>query len=416
MHKIVIHGGKPLKGEVEISGSKNSALPCLFATLLTDEESVLNNVPDLVDIDTTCSLLTTLGKTIERKGSTVFVKPGKKLQSEAPYDLVRKMRASALVLGPLLARCGVTRASLPGGCAIGLRPIDIHIDGFKTLGATTTLVNGMVEIKATELKGNKYKLKFQSVGATENLLMAASLATGDTILQNVAREPEIVDLANLLIKMGAKISGMGSSTIHITGVERLYRAEHTIIPDRIETATYLIATAMTQGNVVLRKTEPQHIECILQFLVKAGIKLKVNHSSIHCRATRKFKPVSVVTGPYPKFPTDVQAQWMALMALAAGKSYITEKIFESRHLHAAELCRMGAKIQSRSNQFIIEGVDRLQGAHVMVSDLRAGAALVLAGLAARGKTVIHRIYHLDRGYENLELKLKQLGANIERID
>jgi len=416
LDKIVIHGGHPLEGEIEISGSKNSALPCLFATLLTDDECVLHNVPDLVDIDTTLSLLIDLGKKVERKSSTVTVTAGKKLQSEAPYELVRKMRASALVLGPLLARLGFTRASLPGGCAIGVRPIDIHIDGFKALGAQTSLVNGMVEIRANQLLGRKIHFKFPSVGATENLLMAASLAKGVTTLENVAREPEIVDLVHLLQKMGAKIEGAGTSTIEIHGSEKLKGAEHVVIPDRIETATYLIAAAITRGDILLKNTQPIDVQSILKDLARAGVKINLEKSTIRCSAKKlKLKPLSVVTGPYPKFPTDVQAQWMALMSLAGGKCSIREKIFESRHLHASELCRMGANIQMRSNQFLIEGVSHLEGAHVMVSDLRAGAALVLAGLAARGTTVIHRVYHLDRGYENLELKLKKLGANIKRI-
>ncbi len=422
MDKIIISGGKPLRGEVEVSGSKNSGLPCLFATLLTDETCVLHNVPDLVDIRTTCSLLTYLGKKVERKNHTVTVSANEFLKTEAPYDLVSKMRASALVLGPLLARAGQAAASLPGGCAIGVRPINIHLAGFESLGAECKLSGGIVRLKAQKLKGKKIRFSFPSVGATENLLMAAVLAEGETVIDNAAREPEIVDLANFLNEMGADVRGAGEKLIRVVGKKHLSGATHEVIPDRIEAATYLIAAAATRGSVKIKGAVAADIKSILDMLKKTGVKVEVakdptrkNLQTIRCTYLRELKPSSVHTKPYPDFPTDVQAQWMALMSLVRGKSVIRESVFENRFLHAAELSRMGAAIEIRGTEAIVTGVPRLSGANVMVSDLRAGAALVIAGLAAQGKTVIHRIYHLDRGYERLESKLKKLGARIKRI-
>ena len=417
----MIEGGVPLRGDVRISGSKNSALPCLFATLLTDQECVLENVPRLEDIRTTCSLLEHLGKEVEREGHTVRVRKGRKLNAEAPYDLVRRMRASALVLGPLLARMGRAAASLPGGCAIGVRPIDIHLKGFESLGAKTELSEGMVRLKARKLKGCRIEFSFASVGATENLLMAAVLAEGETVLENVAREPEIVDLANFLRSMGAGIEGAGSRTILVRGKKSLSGARHRIIPDRIEAATYLISAAVTRGKVRVLGAVPEHFEAVLRELRKAGLEIREECPSepgrvqwISCAWKKTVKPVSVVTETYPGFPTDVQAQWMALMSLAKGSSTIEESIFENRFLHAAELLRMGALIAIEDRRANITGVPKLSGADVMVSDLRAGAAMVLAGLAAKGQTAIHRIYHLDRGYEDLEAKFRKLGARIKR--
>lgn len=420
MDKIIIEGGVPLRGEVNVSGSKNASLPCLFAALLTDDDCVIENVPNLVDIDTTCLLLSYLGKKIERENHTVFISAGKKIKTEAPYELVRKMRASALVLGPLLARFGKASASLPGGCAIGVRPINIHLAGFEALGAKSELSEGMVRLEAKKLKGCKIKLDFPSVGATENLLMAGVFSEGETVIENVAREPEIIDLADFLSEMGADISGAGTKKIKVKGVQKLRGICHKIIPDRIETATYLIAAAATKGNLKLNRTNAGFVRVILDDLKKSGFKIDwiengKNEDSIHLEYQGKIKPVNVETEVYPGFPTDVQAQWMALMSLAEGESVICETIFENRFLHAAELLRMGAKIEIKDNQAFVTGVKQLSGAEVMVSDLRAGAAMVIAGLAAAGESVVHRIYHLDRGYEDLELKLKKLGARIKRI-
>lgn len=421
MDQIIIEGSRALRGEVQISGSKNSALPCLFATLLTDDECVLQNVPHLVDIHTTCSLLTHLGKKIIRKEDTVTVLPGEKLHTEAPYDLVRKMRASVLVLGPLLARTGQAAASLPGGCAIGVRPINIHLAGFEEMGAKTELSEGIVRLKAKKLKGKKIALDFPSVGATENLLMASVLADGQTTIVNAAKEPEIVDLADCLIAMGAEIRGAGTDTIVIEGKKYLHGTVHRVIPDRIEAATYLIAAAATKGKLKLNGVIPEHLKIVIDFLIKTGVDIVVEKNgagqekNLLCGYKKPFKPVNITTGPYPEFPTDVQAQWMSLMSLARGKSVIREDVFENRYLHAAELTRMGADIQIEERGAVVTGVKRLSGAHVMVSDLRAGAALVIAGLAAEGKTVIHRVYHLDRGYEKIEKKLNAVGARIERV-
>ncbi len=421
MDKIVIVGGKALKGEVEVSGSKNSALPCLFATLLTDDTCILENVPDLVDIQTTCSLLTHLGKKVERKNHTVTIRSNEFLKTEAPYDLVRKMRASALVLGPLLARRGKAAASLPGGCAIGVRPINIHLSGFESLGAQCKLTSGIVHLEARKLKGKKIRFAFPSVGATENLLMAAVLAQGETVIQNAAREPEIVDLANFLNEMGAEVRGAGSPVIRISGKKYLSGAKHRVIPDRIEAATYLIAAAATRGAVTVKGASYPDIKVVLDKIRKTGVQVTVTNESgrgtqaIRCAWRKELKPISVQTRPHPDFPTDVQAQWMALMATVKGKSRIQEAVFENRFLHVGELSRMGADIQIRGREAIVTGVPRLSGANVMVSDLRAGAAMVIAGLVAQGKTVVHRIYHLDRGYEKLESKLKKLGARIQRI-
>ena len=419
MEKIIIEGGHALKGELKISGSKNSALPCLFATLLTDEKIELENVPNLVDIETAFSLLTHLGKKIRRYGSKVIVTSGKNLATDAPYDLVRKMRASILVLGPLLAREGRASASLPGGCAIGVRPINIHLSGFEALGAKSDMLGGIVHLSAKKLEGRRIKFSVPSVGATENLLMASVLAEGETTIQNAAKEPEIIDCANLLNKMGANIKGAGTGTIRIHGKKNLHGANHTVIPDRIECGTYLIASVATKGEIVLHKAFPNHLQSLIKKLCRAGARVEVQKKSnedfsIFCSMNKTLKPVGITTGPYPEFPTDIQAQWMALMTIADGNSSIQESIFENRYLHSAELCRMGAIIEIKEGRAAIQGVKKLSGAHVMVSDLRAGAALVIAGLISEGRTIIHRIYHLDRGYEKLEFKLQKLGAKIKR--
>ena len=418
--RLIIDGGVPLTGTLRISGSKNSALPSLFATLLTDDECILENVPDLDNIDTTCSLLNVLGKKVVRNPGRITVLKGKNILTEAPYDLVRRMRASILVLGPLLARRGRASASLPGGCAIGMRPINIHLSGFEALGARFEVSKGVVRLKSKRLAGNRVRLAFPSVGATENLLMAAVLAQGKTVISNAAREPEIVDCADLLNKMGAGISGAGTGTISVYGKEKLHGACHAVIPDRIETSTYLLAAAATGGRLKLTGTRSSHIRSVLEVLVRAGAKIRIENDplrdteSILCAAPKIIKPVSVVTGPYPAFPTDVQAQWMALMSLSKGKCTVRESVFENRFLHAAELCRMGASIEIRGQTAIVTGVKDLSGTQVMVSDLRAGAAMVIAGLAAKGRTVVQRIYHLDRGYEKLEENLRAAGARIKR--
>lgn len=414
MDILTLEGGRPLKGEITISGSKNSALPILIGTLLTDEPCTIRNVPHLDDIETVIELLVFLGKHIVRKNDSVLVNAGSKLQAEAPYELVRKMRASIVVMGPLLARLGRVKASLPGGCAIGGRPINIHLDGFKALGAAIDLEQGYVEVRSDKLKGAVIHLDFPSVGATENLMMAASLIPGRTEIHNAAMEPEIEDLANFLNAMGAKVSGAGTGLIVIDGVARLHGTTHDVIPDRIETGTYMIATAMTGGDVVLHRVCQDHLTALITKMRQAGITVEVKDDTLHVVSAKTINPISIETAVHPGFPTDLQAQWMALMALSNGVSQVTERVFENRFMHVPEIQRMGANIQIKGNTATIQGVSKLSGAEVMVSDLRAGAALVLAGLAADGKTVVHRVYHLDRGYEDLEGKLSTLGARISR--
>ncbi|MDR3125392.1 MAG: UDP-N-acetylglucosamine 1-carboxyvinyltransferase [Endomicrobium sp.] len=415
MDKILIHGGNQLKGEVKISGSKNSALPILFASLLTDEPVIIKNAPSLADVDTTIGLLNFIGKKAIKKGHTVKVTSKQNYKHIAPYDLVRKMRASILILGPLLARLKKVDVSLPGGCTIGSRPIDIHLDAFKHLGAEISINEGYVKTFAKNgLKGNVIHFKFPSVGATENVLLSAVLAEGETTIINAAREPEIEDLANVLVKMGATIAGAGTNKIIINGTKKLKGVVHSVIPDRIEAATYMIATAITKGHVTIKNVKPKHLYTISKNLKSCGISIKETENTISVKWTKYLKPKNIETGVYPGFPTDVQAQWMALMCLAKGTSKVTETIFESRFMHVSELQRFGANITANGNEVLVKGVKKLSGAPVMVSDLRAGAALVLAGLAAEGKTVISRVYHLDRGYDALETKLKTLGANIKR--
>jgi UDP-N-acetylglucosamine 1-carboxyvinyltransferase len=416
MDKMIIHGGKKLKGEVIISGSKNSALPILFATLLSDKPSIIKNVPFLADIDTTVKFLNFIGKKTIKKGNTIKIYSSCKYKYIAPYDLVRKMRASVLIMGPLLARLNRVTVSLPGGCTIGARPIDIHLDAFKKLGAEIFVEGGYVKTLAKDrLKGAVIDLKFPSVGATENILLSAVLAKGRTTVVNVAKEPEIGDLVNVLNKMGAKISGAGTRKIIIDGVDNLRGFTHEIIPDRIEAATYMIAAAITKGDVVLKNVVPEHIKAISNKLKKSGLFVKENKTTIRVKWIRGLHPQNIKTEVYPGFPTDVQAQWMSLMCLLKGHSKVEETIFENRFMHVAELQRFGANIRINSRVANITGVDKFSGAPVMSSDLRAGAALVLAGLAAEGKTIVSRIYHLDRGYELLDKKLKKLGADIKRV-
>lgn len=416
MDKIIITGGKKLNGSIKISGSKNSALPILFATLLTDEKCKINNVPTLADIKTTIDFLNFIGKPTTKNKNTVIADKSKKLNHIAPYDLVRKMRASVLVMGPLITRLGKVDVSLPGGCAIGARPIDIHLDAFKQMGANIELKEGYVKVSAENgLKGADIEFRFASVGATENVLLASVLAKGTTRIINAAKEPEIVDLADMLIKMGAKISGAGTKIITIEGVEKLSGCTHNVIADRIETATYMIATAITKGDVTLKNTNPQHLQTVTDKLTESGLNIKITGDEIKIKWTKDLKPINIRTEIYPGFPTDIQAQWMALMCIVKGNSIVEETVFENRFLHVGELQRFGADIRIDGNSVYISGVDELSGAPVMVSDLRAGAALVLAGLCARGKTEVLRIYHLDRGYETLEKKLRKLGANIKRV-
>jgi UDP-N-acetylglucosamine 1-carboxyvinyltransferase len=415
MDKIIIRGGEKLKGEVVISGAKNSALPILFATLLTDEPSVIKNVPCLADIDTTVEFLNFIGKKTVKKGNIVRTYASEKYKHIAPYDLVRKMRASVLIMGPLLARLNKVDVSLPGGCTIGARPIDIHLDAFKRLGAEISVEGGYVKtLSENGLKGAVIDLKFPSVGATENILLSAVLAKGRTTIINAAKEPEIEDLANVLNKMGANIVGAGTSKIFIDGVESLHGFIHEVIPDRIEAATYMIAAAITKGDIVLRNVVPNHLKAVSDKLKKSGLSIKENTTSIRAQWIKNLKAQNIKTEVYPGFPTDVQAQFMALMCLLKGHSKIEETIFENRFMHVAELQRFGANITVDCKIANIIGVEKFSGAPVMVSDLRAGSALVLAGLVAEGETVVSRIYHLDRGYEMLEKKLKKLGADIQR--
>lgn len=419
MDKLIIKGQQKLSGEVYISGSKNSSLPILFATLLTDKEIILNNIPKLRDIKTTIMLLEYLGKKIEQIDNKLIIKQTNNIKTEAPYDLVKQMRASALVIGPILAKYGHVKVSLPGGCAIGSRPIDIHLDGFKKFGANVELSGGYVNIeKNNKLLGTTIILDYPSVGATENLVMGAVLAEGKTIIENTAKEPEIDDLCNFLNKMGAKISGIGTSILIIEGVniEDLQSIEYKIIPDRIEAGTFMIAGAICSDSLIINDIELPHIEFLINKMSLAGIKIeKINNNSIKVFGNDNINPINVETLPYPGFPTDMQAQWTLFMSQANGMSLVSETVFENRFMHIPELQRMGAKLTIKGNTVFIEGKNKLSGAPVMATDLRASAALVLAALVAEGETEISRIYHLDRGYENIENKLTKLNAKIKRI-
>ena len=415
MDKILIKGGKKLKGEVEISGAKNSALPIIASSILSTEECVLTNVPLLKDIQTIKLVLESMGARVRRDGYT-FAIDAKDLKScEAPYELVKTMRASVLVLGPLVARFGEARVSLPGGCAIGTRPVNLHIAGLQKMGAEVEIKHGYVEVRAKRLKGANISFDISTVTGTENIMMAAVLAEGETVIGNAACEPEVVDLANFLIKRGAKIKGAGTDTIIIDGVSRLGGGTYEIMPDRIETGTYLISGAITGGDVTVRRCIPSHIEAVLSKLSAVGVKTEVFSDSIRVVADRGISAVDVRTMPYPGFPTDMQAQIMALMTISNGLSVITETVFENRFIHVPELRRMGAKIKLQENYAVVEGVKSLSGAPVMATDLRASASLVLAGLVAEGQTEVHRVYHLDRGYESMERKLSGLGADIVRV-
>lgn len=411
-----IVGGKALRGTVRTSGAKNSALKLLFATLLAEGKHTFHNVPKLMDVDSSAKLLESLGAVVKRNGHTVTVDVKSPGSFEANYDLVRKMRASILCLGPLLTKYGQAQVSLPGGCAIGSRPINLHLDGMKAMGAEIELKNGYVHATAKRLKGTNILFEFATVGGTENIMMAATLAEGVTTIENAAKEPEIVDLANYLKKMGAKIEGAGTSIIKITGVDKLKPAEHTVIPDRIEAGTLIIAAAIAGGDVTITDCVPEDLEALLQKLREAGYGIETSATSVRVRSTGGAKCVDITTAPHPGFPTDLQAQFMALMCVSEGVSLITETVFENRFMHVTELQRLGADINPKSRVAVIRGKPGgLEGAPVMATDLRASASLVLAALASRGETIVSRIYHLDRGYEQLELKLASLGASIERI-
>ncbi len=417
MDKLIVTGGNPLKGEIRISGAKNAALPVLVASLLTPEPLLISNVPHLQDITTTMELLGHIGVRLVMGDKMVIeAYAGQTTSVRAPYELVKTMRASILVLGPLLARFGEAEVSLPGGCAIGSRPVNLHVKGLQAMGAEISLDGGYIRARAKRLKGARIFMDLVSVTGTENIMMAATLADGVTVIENAAREPEVVDLANCLIAMGAKIDGAGSDVITVEGVERLHGAEHEIIPDRIETGTYLVAGAMTAGDVRLRNTRPELLTAVLEKLAETGARIETTPNSIRIDMQgRRPKAVSARTAPYPAFPTDMQAQFIAMNAVAEGTATVTETIFENRFMHVYELQRMGADIEMEGNTAIVRGVKSLTGAPVMATDLRASASLALAGLVAEGETIVDRIYHIDRGYECIEEKLAQLGARIRRV-
>ncbi|NWG86349.1 MAG: UDP-N-acetylglucosamine 1-carboxyvinyltransferase [Hydrogenophilaceae bacterium] len=418
MDKLIIEGGQRLTGEVAISGAKNAALPLLCACLLTREPVTFTNVPALNDIHTMLKLLEQMGVKVAREGDSVTLDAGGLNNPVAPYELVKTMRASILVLGPLMARCGEAKVSLPGGCAIGARPVDQHIKGLQAMGAEVNVEHGYVHAKTTRLKGARLFTDMVTVTGTENLMMAACLADGETVIENAAREPEVVDLAQCLIAMGAQISGAGTDVIRIRGVERLHGTTHRIMPDRIETGTFLCAAAATGGEVRLTGTSAGYLDAVVDKLLDAGCEIQSEKSpsfeAIQITAPKRLKAVSIRTAPYPAFPTDMQAQFMAINCVAEGSAVMRETIFENRFMHAVELIRLGADIKIDGNTAFVTGVSRLQGATVMATDLRASASLVIAGLVAEGETHIERIYHLDRGYEKIEQKLTQLGARIRR--
>jgi UDP-N-acetylglucosamine 1-carboxyvinyltransferase len=417
MDKFVIQGGVPLQGEIAVSGAKNSALPALAACLLTEEAVELHRIPPVRDIGTMETLLEHTGARVAVEGEIVRVEAGSIERAEAPYDLVKTMRASSLVLGPLVARCGRARVSLPGGCAIGARPIDLHVSGLEALGAVIRQEHGYIEAEAANgLQGGEVLFDRITVTGTEDLMMAAVLASGETVIQNAAREPEVVDLADLLSKMGAHIEGAGTPVIRIRGVQKLHGASHRIIPDRIETGTFLAAGAITGGDIKVTGCEPDHLRAFIAKMNQAGVEVtEPENGVLRVRSIRKLKSVDVTTEEHPGFATDLQAQFMALMTQAEGISIITETIFENRFMHAPELGRMGANIRVDGRKALVAGPTPLSGAQVIASDLRASASLVIAALAARGETVVDRVYHIDRGYEKIETKLAGLGARIRRI-
>jgi UDP-N-acetylglucosamine 1-carboxyvinyltransferase len=420
MDKLLIRGGRPLRGEVPISGAKNAALPQLCAALLADEPVLLHNVPLLQDVATMLKLLRHMGVGAERgveQPDQVLIDASRLAAPEAPYELVKTMRATIMVLGPLLARCGQARVSLPGGCAIGSRPVDQHIKGLQAMGADIVVEHGYIVARAPKLKGARISTDMITVTGTENLLMAATLAEGETVLENAAQEPEVVDLAEMLIRMGAHIEGQGGSRIRIEGVARLHAPErgHRIIPDRIEAGTFLCAAAAAGGEVLLQGARADHLEVVIDKLREAGVQIDCGEDWIRVRASGRPKPVNIRTSEYPLFPTDMQAQFMVLNCIADGSARVTETIFENRFMHVNELLRLGARIEVDGHTALVHGVPRLSGATVMATDLRASASLVIAGLVAEGDTVVDRIYHLDRGYDRMEAKLRRIGADIERV-
>lgn len=416
MEQFVIKGGKPLKGSVDISGAKNAAIPLIAASILTDQKCVIENVPRLVDVKTICRILEVLGAGIEdHKDRKLVIDPSGIGSVEAPYDLVRTMRASVLVLGPLVARFGKAKVSLPGGCAIGARPINLHLKALESMGAKIGIEHGYVTAKASRLKGANIYFDIPTVTGTENILMAACLAEGKTVIENAACEPEVGNLADVLRSMGAEINGDGTDTIEVKGVKILHSFQHGIIPDRIETGTFMAAAAITGGEVLIKKCIPEHVHAFTVKLRETGVKVEEGDDWIEVKKGGKLKAVDIKTAPYPGFPTDMQAQMMSLLSVANGLSVITETVFENRFMHIAELKRMGADITIEGHSAIIKGVKKLSGAPLMATDLRASASLVLAGLFAEGKTTVSRIYHIDRGYERIENKLKALGADIKRV-
>ena len=415
MDKLRIDGGRPLRGEIAVSGAKNAALPILCAGLLSAEQLVVSNLPELHDVDTALNLLGTLGVGIQRSAGRVALQASAVSSVEAPYDLVRTMRASILVLGPLVARFGEARVSLPGGCAIGQRPVDQHIKGLQAMGASISIEHGYVVAKAPRLKGARIVTDMVTVTGTENLMMAAVLADGETVIENAAREPEVVDLARALVAMGARIDGAGSDRIVVHGVDRLHGAEHPVMADRIEAGTFLCAVAATGGELTLTRAMPDTMDATLDKLREAGAQIETGPDWIRLSMFRRPKAVNIRTAPYPGFATDMQAQIMAMNAVAEGTGVITETIFENRFMHVLEMQRLGADITAEGNTAVVRGVERLSGAAVMATDLRASAGLVIAGLVAEGETLVDRIYHLDRGYERMERKLASVGARIERV-
>ncbi len=414
MEELRIEGGRPLRGEVRISGSKNAALPILIATLLTDEPCRVQNVPRLRDIRTTIRLLESLGKRVRQRGSAVEVLAHGPLETQAPYEIVKQMRASVLAAGPLLARFGRVRVPIPGGCAIGLRPIDIHLKGFEGLGAGRSVESGDLVLRGA-LRPGRVRLSYPSVGATENLMMAAAGVAGLTVIENAAREPELSDLGDFLGRMGARVRGAGTRRIEVLGARSLGGCSHRVIPDRIEAGTFLLACAAAGGSLRLLGARPGHLEALTRKMRAAGAGIRELPEGLEVEMEGRPRPVSIETRPYPGFPTDLQAPWMAWMCLARGRCRIVETVFENRFLHAAELSRMGGRITLRGHAASVEGVPRLFGAPIMASDIRAGAALLVAALAARGRTLLARVYHVDRGYERLEAKLRRVGAQIRRL-
>ncbi|NYB74472.1 UDP-N-acetylglucosamine 1-carboxyvinyltransferase [Sedimentibacter hydroxybenzoicus DSM 7310] len=412
MEKIIVRKSLGLNGNIRVDGSKNAILPILAATLLTDEECIIHDVPYLEDVQVMCKLLESLGANVEKTENTLKISVKNIKTCEAPYELISKMRASFLVMGPLLARCNSAKVYMPGGCAIGTRPIDLHLKGFKYLGAEVKSESGYVNAVTEKLTGNDIYLDFPSVGATENIIMAASLAVGETILENAAEEPEIVDLANFLNSMGANIIGAGTKTIRIKGVNKLHKTEHTIIPDRIEAGTYMVLAAATGGNVTIENVVSSHLQPVIAKLREAGAIVEEYDDKIKVVSNGNIKPVDIKTLPYPGFPTDMQAQFMAMLAIAEGTSIIHETIFENRFMHASELSRMGANVKIEGSSAILKGSSKLSGAKVKATDLRAGAALIIEGLIADGETEITEVYHIKRGYANIIEKLQNIGANI----